>query len=647
MGWMPDVRGARGSCRQAADGQDPAAAGQVFEERPGGGHFVPRGRPVRARRARVRRHDVPAESLELQLCKDPPDNRGARLGRATPRQLALRGEGNAGDPRAPVAGGFPDQEHGRSGIGLEVLEEPSALDIRALALPVEVERPPDPSRGEALNKQLSPHAVTMLMHVRGRIAALVAVCAGVWIPAVHASPPQGFQSSESDLHVDPTNPAHLIGVSKWVVNSEGYNHLAGFFESFDTGATWPTQGHIPGYEGWTDNSDPVGAFDPWGNFYAIVLPYMFDYTSSGTHRFLSSAVNPRLARSGIGVTVRPHGAATANAWLTTYAGGLDLVAGSPFQGAEVFDKQWVAIDTNRRSRFFGRVYVAWSIGGSDQSLRIYESHADGRPDGTHGNWSAPKLVLRQVQGIGENGPLPRVTPDGTVWLAVTSFSDSGRPFTISVTSSRNGGSSWTARQFVRRGQRVRGYANTTFRAAFGLAFEVGKRKVGRAYPLYAAYEDATASGTAVFLTASFDNGRHWHARLQVNDNGGAGEALQPGVAVAPNGRVAVAFYDRRLPCPGRASPEAAQAGLQFDPRGPFGRLNYCINTAVQFYGAGLRPLGHNIRLSAQTWDPQLSAPHPGCICSAGTFIGDYFGVDSRGGFTYTAAVTTANAADRA
>jgi len=450
--------------------------------------------------------------------------------------------------------------------------------------------------------------------------------------------------SESDIHVDPTNATHLIGISKWVVNGEGYNHLTGFFESFDTGVTWPAQGHIPGYEGWTDNSDPVGAFDQWGNFYAVVLPYMFDYTSSGTHRFLSSAVNPRLARSGIGVAVRPHGAATANAWLTTHAGGLDLVARSPFQGAEVFDKQWLAIDTNRRSRFFGRVYVAWSIGGSDQSLRIYESHADGRPDGTHGNWSAPKLVLRQVQGIGENGPLPCVTPDGTVWLAVTSFSDSGRPFTISVTSSRNGGSSWTARQFVRRGQRVSGYANTTFRAAFGLAFEVGKRKVGRAYPLYAAYEDATASGTAVFLTASFDNGRHWRARLRVNDNGGAGEALQPGVSVAPNGRVAVAFYDRRLPCPGRASAEAAQAGLQFDPRDPFGRLNYCINAAVQFYGAGLRPLGHNIRLSAQTWDPQLSAPHPGCICSAGTFIGDYFGVDSRGGFTYTAAVTTANAA---
>src|SRR5205807_7399264 len=45
--------------------------------------------------------------------------------------------------------------------------------------------------------------------------------------------------SESDLHVDPTNERHLIGVSKWFVNAEGYNHLTGFYESFDGGASWP------------------------------------------------------------------------------------------------------------------------------------------------------------------------------------------------------------------------------------------------------------------------------------------------------------------------------------------------------------------------------------------------------------------------
>src|SRR5262249_5060220 len=89
--------------------------------------------------------------------------------------------------------------------------------------------------------------------------------------------------SESDIRVDPTNNRHLIGQSKWFVNAEGYNHLLGFYESFDGGLTWPTQGHVPGYEGWTDNTDPVGAFDPFGNLYSLVLAYNFYYSASGTH----------------------------------------------------------------------------------------------------------------------------------------------------------------------------------------------------------------------------------------------------------------------------------------------------------------------------------------------------------------------------
>src|SRR5215470_18282782 len=66
--------------------------------------------------------------------------------------------------------------------------------------------------------------------------------------------------SESDIRVDPANPDHLIGSVKWFASAEGYNHVAGFFESFNGGKTW-SAGHIPGYEGWTDNTDPVGAFD--------------------------------------------------------------------------------------------------------------------------------------------------------------------------------------------------------------------------------------------------------------------------------------------------------------------------------------------------------------------------------------------------
>src|SRR5438093_8709699 len=135
--------------------------------------------------------------------------------------------------------------------------------------------------------------------------------------------------SESDIRVDPTNPLHLIGQSKWIVSAEGYNHLLGFYESFDGGQTWPVQGHVPGYEGWTDNTGPVGAFDPYGNFYSLILPYQFYYDKSGGHVYNngSNQTNPTVPPEAIAVSVRPHTAGTnPNAWITTHDGHPDYVA---------------------------------------------------------------------------------------------------------------------------------------------------------------------------------------------------------------------------------------------------------------------------------------------------------------------------------
>jgi len=55
--------------------------------------------------------------------------------------------------------------------------------------------------------------------------------------------------SESDIRVDRPTPKHLIGQSKWFVNAEGYNHLLGFYESWNGGADLARPGHVPGYEG--------------------------------------------------------------------------------------------------------------------------------------------------------------------------------------------------------------------------------------------------------------------------------------------------------------------------------------------------------------------------------------------------------------
>src|SRR5438309_2668924 len=128
--------------------------------------------------------------------------------------------------------------------------------------------------------------------------------------------------SESDLRVDPKNPNHIIGSSKWFASAEGYNHVLGFYESWDGGTTWPVQGHIPGYEGFSDDTDPIGAFDAYGNYYSLILPYQFAYANSsyGTGSKLyqkSNLPNPAMPPEAVSVSVRPFGAATATQWITT------------------------------------------------------------------------------------------------------------------------------------------------------------------------------------------------------------------------------------------------------------------------------------------------------------------------------------------
>jgi hypothetical protein len=459
--------------------------------------------------------------------------------------------------------------------------------------------------------------------------------------------------SESDIRIDPLNPNHLIGQSKWAVSAEGYNHLLGFYESFDGGATWPVQGHVPGYEGWTDNTDPVGAFDPWGNFYSLTLPYQFYYDKSGFKKYDngSNQTNASVPPEAIAVSVHPAvtlpGKTPAASWITMHAGNPDYIATAKNANTADPDKQWIAIDTNPSSPHYGRVYAMWTVFVLNPSV-IYESHADARRDGTHTDWSEPQ-VLPSVSGKRWDTYLfPHVAPDGTVYTTVTNNPKAKDFLTndIFLVWSKDGGSTWQGLLPVVSNVQTPTFQNTTFREGIVNTFAVGPNKIGGFYPLYVSYEDSSSGLSTIYLTASYDEGHTWTAPVRVNDNAGPTEAMQPNLAVAPSGTVTLAFYDRRLPCPTQGSLEAAGSGVAHDPGTnaspgtPWGRSNYCVNSAIQFYAPNLTPLGNNVRLSAHTWDPQLSALHPSCICTSGTFIGDYFGVDSAGGSTYTTSVST-------
>jgi hypothetical protein len=440
--------------------------------------------------------------------------------------------------------------------------------------------------------------------------------------------------SESDIRIDPSNPQHIIGTSKWFVSPEGYNHQLGFYESFNGGQTWAVQGHIPGFEGWTDNTDPVGTFDTYGNFYTFNLAYQFFYNKDGSKNYTvgkSQEPNPLLPAEIVGVAVRPHGATTATQWRPA-----EIVAAYDSKGNEP-DKQWITSDLSSTSPYRNRVYAMW-VNFHTLTPVPYVSYADARPDGTHTPFTTPqRLPVPPHTPQGSTYVLPHVTPDGTVYTTVTNFDPAkqfGKPVTIFVDRSTDGGRTWTTLPgtITINSAPPLIYANTTFRDGIIDTFAVGNHLDAQGnYPLYVAYEDYSAGVDNVLLTASYDGGNTWTTPIQVNDNASAVDEFQPNLSVATGGTVSVAWYDRRLACPSGGS-EAAGAGVALDP-GSAGASNYCVNSSVQFYDAKLRPLGDNVRLTSHTWDPQLNSPHPGSPTGRETFIGDYFGNDASVGST--------------
>jgi hypothetical protein len=452
--------------------------------------------------------------------------------------------------------------------------------------------------------------------------------------------------SESDIRVDPLHPGHLIGTSKWAVSAEGYNHLLGFFESFDGGLTWPVQGHIPGYEGWTDNTDPVGAFDSEGNFYALILPYEFYYNPDGTHNFHTNPnvePNPSVPAEAITIAVhtyKPKDSQTATNWTSTQK--MDVIASYPSRGREP-DKQWITIDTNPGSSHYNRIYAMWVVFDSLTAVPMV-SYADALSGGNHTSWSSPqRLPTAGNNPQGDTYLLPHADPTGVVYTTLTNFTDKSTLTSILLDRSTDGGATWESVSTVVHNVTAppAAYANTNFRDGIENSFGVGQKLFQGHYPLYVAWEDYSAGVGNLILSASYDGGIIWSPPIQINDNTSKVDAFQPNLTTAASGKVLVAFYDRRLPCPSATEP--AGAGLTLDttnPKPPFDALNYCINASLQVYDSTLKPIGHNIRISQHTWDPQLNSMKPSGIARPRGFIGDYFGIDTAGTTVYTTSVST-------
>jgi hypothetical protein len=432
--------------------------------------------------------------------------------------------------------------------------------------------------------------------------------------------------SESWIAIDPTDPNHMVGVSKFFSNPQYYLSHVGALVSRDGGTSWKNT-IIPGFDchsapgnGWSDTTDPVVAFDSKGALYSAVLAFNLQYNSAGDAANCCPAAEVSVVRSTDGGI---H-------WNLANQ-GLPLAF---FPTSDVTpDKQWIAVDSNPHSPFRDHVYVGWTEIDSIGNAEVWFSVSSDK--GEH--FTTPVIISSDIpDGPNNTFVFLGTGPDGTLFSAYTSFPDPNSSLAhVWVISSRDGGATFTSPRMAASFLALATFElpNTTFRDGVTDNFAVNPAD-GH---LFVAMEVDSGKGLDVGLTESLDGGGSWSRLVYVNDASTVSDGtdqFQPTVAASPDGVVVVTFYDRRLQCPSG------------DPNilpGDRGRANFCINTSIQFYKegpGGLERLGSNIRVSHASWDPQNPGstthqlPRPGGPKGSETFIGDYFGLALADGKAY-------------
>jgi len=398
--------------------------------------------------------------------------------------------------------------------------------------------------------------------------------------------------SEVMVAIDPTDACHLLGASKFFYNPTAYLFYTGVFESYDCGLSW-NELQPDGVEGYSLTSDPVTTFDSMGNGFFTLL------TRGPT---------------GLDMLTKPAG----GNWQPTVI--VDRTTST--------DKQWIIGDQDPQgiSPYADNLYMSWTSFGGPVTGIVLSRSTD-----QNTTWSTPiHLAGGDVQGS-----IPGVAPDGTVYVVFgRSIFYGPTSGTMEIVSSVDGGQTFNAPTIA---------ANITaipfnlpdpfgsihpFRTPASLpAFAVSPSNGS----LFVAWADYRHGDADIYLTKSSDGGLNWNAPLRLNDDpiGNGIDQFQPQVSISANGRVAVMWFDRRLPCP----------DLPWIPPNHVGAQNGCIDTFMtRSYDDGIS-WTPNIRASAQTWDWTLNLPWDG---SGYGFIGDYQGIASSNDYDYPFWNATAN-----
>jgi hypothetical protein len=374
----------------------------------------------------------------------------------------------------------------------------------------------------------------------------------------------GDAANEPSICVDPNNVNRIaIGCRQFDTTNSNFRQ-SGVAYSTNGGLSWTFPGNV---EAGTFRSDPVLASDVNGVFYYLGITN-------------TSTFNCDLVRS-------TNGGAT---WQRV----------GPAQGG---DKEWMAIDTTS-SPGHGNIYQAWQIANSftNNVNFMFTRSSNGGV-----TWITPIGIPHAAHfgtlDIGPNGEVYVIGWDGSsqFWLSrSTNATNSAVAPVFDLTVAVNLG-----------GAQVMGGINPD--GLLGQAQVVVDRSTNQTRGnVYALCSTKASSNTCdVMFARSTNGGANWSAPLRINDLGTNSYHWFGAIAVAPNGRIDVCWYDTRS-----------------NPNNQFSELyySYSLNGGLTWSPNSLVSASFNHSLGY----PQQNK------------IGDYIGVVALNDATYVAYSATFN-----
>jgi hypothetical protein len=192
--------------------------------------------------------------------------------------------------------------------------------------------------------------------------------------------------NETPIVADPANPNHLLAGSndyffKFTGSTFQERVPTGFFTSFDGGKTW-IDGQVPmGNGGSGGNGDPSPAFND-----------KFGLAAMGQLSAAQGQSGPNAGHIDVSVSVSPDGGINWKPPTTVDIGQASI---GPSANAVFLDKEWLSVDNNPSSPFYGRMYLSYdklsfSKGAFLDSPVLLSFSDDGGK-----SWSTPRAISGQ------------------------------------------------------------------------------------------------------------------------------------------------------------------------------------------------------------------------------------------------------------